>query len=262
MVRQAGYPIITPPLEEAMTPFVLPGPEAQKGVHYRKIQRAWSNLICGASPEYRHWVEERVKTVGLPWSKIQPRDSSTQQYEVQETLEVEKLKVSLDKTKAERAHWKRKLEEALEEIHHEKHLNVEITKKAQVEHDVRLRIGSCLKAADKEMCARRAERDQVAIEKERLEKTLLDSQRREDKQREQFRQLQEKMHLLEEELARANLSKEHLKEQGCKSLLELVRTRTRVEEDEAQLKETIQGLREAVEGWKRRCQDIADSTQE
>ncbi|RDY14744.1 hypothetical protein CR513_00148, partial [Mucuna pruriens] len=112
------------------------------------------------------------------------------------------------------------------------------------------------------MCARRAERDQVAIEKERLEKTLLDSQRREDEQREQFRQLQEKMHLLEEELARANLSKEHLKEQGCKSLLELVRTRTRAEEDEAQLKEAIRGLREAVEGWRHRCQDIANNAEE
>ncbi|RDY03268.1 hypothetical protein CR513_13169, partial [Mucuna pruriens] len=172
-VRQAGYPIITPPPKEALTPFVLPSPEALKGVHYRKIRRAWSNLIkngtteklqsCGASPEYRQWVEERVKT---------------------ETLEVERLKVSLDKTKAERAHWKRKLEEALEEIHKEKHLNVEITKKARAEHDARFRIGSCLKAADKEMCAKRAERDQVTIEKERLERTLLDSQRREDEHRE------------------------------------------------------------------------------
>ncbi|RDY10770.1 hypothetical protein CR513_04662, partial [Mucuna pruriens] len=70
------------------------------------------------------------------------------------------------------------------------------------------------------------------------------------------------MHLLEEELARANLSKEVLKEQGHKSLLELVRTRAKAEEDEAQLKETIRGLREAMEGWKRGCQDIADSTEE
>ncbi|RDY06353.1 hypothetical protein CR513_09672, partial [Mucuna pruriens] len=240
MVLQVGYPTITLPPEEALTPF--------KGVHHRKIWRAWNNPIkkgtteklrsCGAFLEYRHWVEEQVKTVRLPWNKIQPRDSSTQPYEVQETLEVERLKRSLDKTKAERAHWKRKLEEVLEEIHHEKHLNVEITKKARAEHDARSRIGSCLKAADKEMCARRAERDQVAIEKERLEKTLLDSQRRKDEQREQFRQLQEKMHLLEEELTRANLSKEHLKEQGHKSLLELVKSKDR------------------------RCQDIADSAQE
>ncbi|RDY10964.1 hypothetical protein CR513_04427, partial [Mucuna pruriens] len=237
-VRQAGYPIIVPPPEEAMTPFVLRGPEVREGSPPSK------NSACGASPEYRQWVAEHVKTVRLPWNKIQPRDSSTQQYEVQETLEVERLK------------------EALEEIHQEKHLNNEITKKARVEHDARLRIGSCLKAADKEMCARRAERDQVTIEKERLERALLDSQRREDEQREQFCQLQEKMRLLEEELARANLSKELLKEQGRKSLLELVRTHTKAEEDEAQLKDTIWGLNQVAEGWKRRCQDIADSTKE
>ncbi|RDY13952.1 hypothetical protein CR513_01043, partial [Mucuna pruriens] len=184
-VQQAGYPIITLPTEEALTPFVLPGPEALKGVHYQKIRRAWSSPTkngvieklrsCGASPEYRQWVEERVRT---------PRDSSPQQYEVPETLEVKRLKVSLDKTKAERAHWKRKLEEALDEIYHEKHVNDEITKKARVERETRLRIGSCLKAADKEMCTRRAKRDQVTIQKERLKEALLDSQRREDEQRE------------------------------------------------------------------------------
>ncbi|RDY06272.1 hypothetical protein CR513_09755, partial [Mucuna pruriens] len=136
-VRQARYPIITSPLEEVMTPFVLPGPEAQKGVHYRKIRQ---------------------------------------------TLEVEKLKATLDQTRAEKAHWKRKLEEALDEVYHEKHVNDEITKKARVEHEARLEIGSCLKAVDKEMCARRAECDQMAIEKEQLEKTLLDSRRREEEQ--------------------------------------------------------------------------------
>ncbi|RDX98886.1 hypothetical protein CR513_18139, partial [Mucuna pruriens] len=141
-----------------MTPFVLLGPEAQKGGTAEKLRS------CGASPEYKHWVEER--------------------YEIQETLEVEKLKVTLDQTKAEKAHWKRKLEEALDEVYHEKHVNDEITKKARVEHEARLRVSSCLRAADQEMCTRRAERDQVAIEKEQLEKTLLDSRRREKEQRE------------------------------------------------------------------------------
>ncbi|RDX92565.1 hypothetical protein CR513_25291, partial [Mucuna pruriens] len=173
---------------------------------------------CGASPEYRQWVEERVKALRLYWDKIQPRDPNAQPYEVQETLEVERLRRSLDKTTAERAHWKRKLEKALEEIHHEKHLNDEITKKARVEHEARLRIGSCLRAADQEMCARRAERDQVTKDKEQLERALLEGQRREAEQREQLRHLQERMRLLEEELARAHLSKEFLKEQGHKTL--------------------------------------------
>ncbi|RDX71529.1 hypothetical protein CR513_49111, partial [Mucuna pruriens] len=224
-VRQAGYPIIVPPSEKALTPFALLGPEAWEGIHYRKIRRAWINPTkrgtseklrsCGASAEYRQWVEKRVKDLKLPWDKVQPHDPDTQPYEVQETLEVERLKRSLDQTRAERAHWKRKLEEALDEIYHEKHLNEEISKKARTEHDARLRIGSCLRAADQEMCARRAERNQ-----------------------------------------------ELLREQERKALLEAVRARTKAEEDEAQLKETIQELKQAAEGWKRRCQDIADSAEE
>ncbi|RDY13372.1 hypothetical protein CR513_01719, partial [Mucuna pruriens] len=155
--------------EEVMTPFVLYGSEAHKGVHYRKIRHAWSNTIkkgavgrlrsCGASPSYRHWLEDRVKSVGLPWGKILPQDSDAQKYEVQETLKVGKLKATLEQAKAERADLKRKLEEALEEVRREKQLNVEITKKARVERETRLKVGSCLRAADKEICARRVERD-------------------------------------------------------------------------------------------------------
>ncbi|RDY13377.1 hypothetical protein CR513_01725, partial [Mucuna pruriens] len=70
------------------------------------------------------------------------------------------------------------------------------------------------------------------------------------------------MRLLEEELARANLSKECLADQRHKSILELVKTRTKAEEDEAQLRETIRGLERTIEGWKRRCQDVVDSIQE
>ncbi|RDX87776.1 hypothetical protein CR513_30712, partial [Mucuna pruriens] len=111
------------------------------------------------------------------------------------------------------------------------------------------------------MCARRFERDQVAIEKEQMEKTLLNIKIREVEEREQFRQLQERMHLLEEELARANLSKECLIDQRRKSVLELVKART-AEEDEAQYQEIIWELERTVEGWKSRCQDMADRAKE
>ncbi|RDX99198.1 hypothetical protein CR513_17782, partial [Mucuna pruriens] len=222
VVRQVGYPMIRPPPEEVMTPFVLYGPEAHKGIHYRKIRHAWSNTIKREPP-------------GGFDGKILRRDSNAHKYEVQETLEVGKLKATLEQAKVERADLKRELEEAMEEVRREKQLNVEITKKAGVERETRLKVGSCLRAADKEMCARRVERDQVAIEKEQLEKTLLDIQIREEEQREQFRQLQEKMRLLKEELARANLSKECLVDQRRKTILELVKTRTKAEEDEAQL---------------------------
>ncbi|RDY07397.1 hypothetical protein CR513_08491, partial [Mucuna pruriens] len=192
--RQAGYPMIRPPPEEVMASFGATG-------------RLRS---CGASLGYRRWLEDRVKSVRLPLGRIPPQDSNTQKYEVQETFEIGKLKAILEQVKAKRTDLKQKLETAMEEVRCEKQLNVETTKRARVERETRLKVGSCLKATDKKMCARRVEREQVAIEKEQLEKTLLGIKIREEEQREQFRQLQEKMRLLEEELARANLSKECL----------------------------------------------------
>ncbi|RDX99213.1 hypothetical protein CR513_17760, partial [Mucuna pruriens] len=209
---------------------VLYAQEAHKGAHYRKIQQAWSNVVrkgaawrtrsCGISPSYRIWLQNRVKLVGLPWGRILPQEPEAQSYEVQETLEVGKLKVTLEQVEAERKDLKRRLKMAMEEVHRERQLNDETVKRAQVERETRLKVGSCLRVADKEMCARRVERDQVAIEKEQLEKTLLNIKIREVEQKEQFRQLQERMHLLEEELARANLSKECLIDQRHKSVLQ------------------------------------------
>ncbi|RDY11798.1 hypothetical protein CR513_03487, partial [Mucuna pruriens] len=44
-LRQAEYPMVLPPSEEAITPFVIHSLGAQHGVHLRKIQRAWKNII-------------------------------------------------------------------------------------------------------------------------------------------------------------------------------------------------------------------------
>ncbi|RDX66262.1 hypothetical protein CR513_54989, partial [Mucuna pruriens] len=114
VVQQVGYPMIRPPPEEVMTPFMLYGPKAHKGIHYRSntikkgaVGKLWS---CGASLGYRRWLEDRVKSVGLPWGKIPPRDSDAHKYEVQKTLEVGKLKATLEQAKAKRANLKRKLE--------------------------------------------------------------------------------------------------------------------------------------------------------
>ncbi|RDY14323.1 hypothetical protein CR513_00601, partial [Mucuna pruriens] len=59
--RQAGYPMVRAPLQEALTPILLEGSQAHKGEHHRKIRQAWTRVIrqgatwrtrsCGASPE-------------------------------------------------------------------------------------------------------------------------------------------------------------------------------------------------------------------
>ncbi|RDX87774.1 hypothetical protein CR513_30709, partial [Mucuna pruriens] len=132
VVQQAGYPMIRPPLEEVI-PVVLYGQEAHNGAHYRKIRHAWSNVRTrsyGISPSYRIWLENQVKLVRLPWGRILPQEPEAQAYEVQETLEVGKLKVTLEQVEAEGKDLKRRLETAMEEVHRERQLNNETAKRA------------------------------------------------------------------------------------------------------------------------------------
>ncbi|RDX83101.1 hypothetical protein CR513_36017, partial [Mucuna pruriens] len=75
------------------------------------------------------------------------------------------------------------------------------------------------------MCAKRVERDQATIEKEQLKEAMSTLKEREVERERQFLRLQEKMHLLEEELVRSKLSKEHLVDQRCESIFELVKAR-------------------------------------
>ncbi|RDY11728.1 hypothetical protein CR513_03557, partial [Mucuna pruriens] len=141
---------------------------------------------CGTSPSYRAWLENRVKLVGLPWGRIQHQDREAQSYEVQETLKIGELEGALEQMKAEQKDLKRRLETAMEEVHQERQLKDETTKRAQAERETRLKVGSFLRAEDKEMCSKRVERDQLAIEKEQLEEALLNAKMREAEQGEQF----------------------------------------------------------------------------
>ncbi|RDY02076.1 hypothetical protein CR513_14514, partial [Mucuna pruriens] len=100
------------------------------------------------------------------------------------------------------------------------------------------------------MFSKRIERDQLATKKEQLEEALLNVKMRGAEQEKQLHQLQERINLLEEELAKAKLSKEYLVDQRHEK------------EVEAQYQETIRGLKMTLEGWKRRCQDIADDAEE
>ncbi|RDX63817.1 hypothetical protein CR513_57697, partial [Mucuna pruriens] len=127
--QQVGFSMIRAPLEEVMIPFVLHGLEAHRGEYHRKIQHTWNNIIrkrvawrtkiCGISPSYRIWLENRVKL-----------DQEIQGYEVQETLKIRELENTLEQMKAEQGALKRMLETASEEICLLRQLNDEIKKRA------------------------------------------------------------------------------------------------------------------------------------
>ncbi|RDY02245.1 hypothetical protein CR513_14324, partial [Mucuna pruriens] len=237
--RQARYPIIRAPLEETIMPFVIHGSEAHKGEHHRKIRHAWKNETksYGASPSYREWLKGRTKLVGLPCGEVQYQNQKAQTYEVQETLRVGELEETLEQMKTEQG-----LEAALEEVRLEKQLKDKTNKRARAKKETRLKVGSFLRATDQEMCSRRAERNQIAIEKEQLKEALLNLKTRETKWEKHVHGLQEKVRLLEE-LARAKLSKEYLEDQRRQSLFELVKARGKSDEAELQSQATIQELK-------------------
>ncbi|RDX92023.1 hypothetical protein CR513_25912, partial [Mucuna pruriens] len=251
--QQAGYPMVRAPLQEALTPFVLEGSQAHKGEHHKKIQHAWTNIIrkgvawrtrsCGVSPSYKTWLEQRVHLVGLPWGSIQHQAQETQAYEVHETLRVEELEGTLEQMKTEQGMLKRKLETALEESRQERRLSDDFSKKARGEKESRLRIGRFLKA--------------VTAEREQLKEAVVALKSREAEQEDELRGLRERVLLLEEELMAAKLFKEHLQNQRRYNLLALVKACGKADEAESQLEE----LKETLESWKQRCQDIADEVE-
>ncbi|RDX66859.1 hypothetical protein CR513_54326, partial [Mucuna pruriens] len=234
-IIQAGYPAIKVPSVEAMTSFVIQGPEAHSGESHRKIRHAWKNA-----------------RVGLPQGESQHRDKEVHIYEVHETLRVRELEENLAQKEAKQNSLKRKLEEVVtalasaeQEVSRERQLSDQVSKRARVEEKDRIKIGSCLKAADQEMCLQRAQRD-------RLKEALSAIKEREAEREAQLLRLQEKTHPLEEELTRAKLSKEYLIYQRRESIFELIKARTKVEEAEAHFQATIQELRSTLETWKER----------
>ncbi|RDY14349.1 hypothetical protein CR513_00597, partial [Mucuna pruriens] len=150
-------------------------------------------------------------------------------YEIQETLKIEALEGTLEQMKTERGMLKRKMETTLEEARQERRLSNEFSKKARAEKESRLKISRCIKAADQEMCNRRAE----PVEKEQLEETVAALRSKEAKRENKVRRLRERVVLLEEELKAARLSKEHLQNQRRSNLLALVEARGKTDEAES-----------------------------
>ncbi|RDY09937.1 hypothetical protein CR513_05626, partial [Mucuna pruriens] len=70
------YPMVLPPSEEAVTPFVIHGLGIRQGEHLKKIRQAWKKVVkkgpewglrsCGASSSYKSWLESIFLTFGNP----------------------------------------------------------------------------------------------------------------------------------------------------------------------------------------------------
>ncbi|RDY00991.1 hypothetical protein CR513_15747, partial [Mucuna pruriens] len=87
-------------------------------------------------------------------------------------------------------------------------------------------------------------------ENEKLKEGILDSRTKEAKLRSQLYLFQEKMNLLEEEVARDRLYKENLEVQRRQDLVELVEERMRAANLEQQAQATIEELKTKVGSWK------------
>ncbi|RDX63195.1 hypothetical protein CR513_58402, partial [Mucuna pruriens] len=98
-LRQNGYPIMTPPTEQLITPLEL---------HGQSMQDA-KPKSSGATTSYKEWLKPRIKCNGLPFKKIQ-QDSRTRLIpEIPDPLVVRELEEMLRNAEAERKALKRKL---------------------------------------------------------------------------------------------------------------------------------------------------------
>ncbi|RDY08032.1 hypothetical protein CR513_07788, partial [Mucuna pruriens] len=272
--RQAGYPVIKVPPKEDLSPFVIHGLKTQDGELHKKIRQAWRSVIkkgkeygsrsCGASIDYKNWLTSQAKKSESP----QHRDREVQTYEAQETIRVRELEEDLAQKEVERKSLKRRLEETAtalasvkQEIYRERQLSDQAKERARVEEKNKLKIGSCLRAADQEMCFRRLQRNQATLEKEQLKEALSALKGRETEREAQLLLFQEKTCQLEKELTKARSTKEQLINQRQRSVLELTKVRAKAESDEAYYQATIKELRSTSEMWKRRCQDVADEAE-
>ncbi|RDX95746.1 hypothetical protein CR513_21689, partial [Mucuna pruriens] len=84
------------------------------------------------------------------------------------------------------------------------------------------------RTAAREKCLRELERDQALLEKEELIAALADARLKEDDARDHLHQLQERITLLEEDVAKGKLHNKHLEKQRRQGLVELTDERRKV----------------------------------
>ncbi|RDY13607.1 hypothetical protein CR513_01446, partial [Mucuna pruriens] len=170
----------------------IPHDQGPSGRNHDSFHDTWAGgPQWRASPEDQTHLEEHCKKRRL---------------ELEETLAQMESKQRSLKKRLKEASMALASEE--KEVSRGQQLSERTSKKAHAKEEDRLRIGNCLRAVNQEMCFRRAECNQVMVEKEQLKEALLNLKARETRRR----------------IARAKLSKEHLEGQRRQGLIELVKT--------------------------------------
>ncbi|RDX97833.1 hypothetical protein CR513_19351, partial [Mucuna pruriens] len=113
-LRQLGYPITHPPMEELVTLFV---------VHGLRLQNvAWGNVIkkgqelgprsYGTSASYKNWLILQVEQIKLPFDNTLLSTEKAPILDTPKNEEVEELKETMGRPEEEKKDLERKLEEA------------------------------------------------------------------------------------------------------------------------------------------------------
>lgn len=191
-LRQLGYPMMGPPAEDEIIPFVLYTMDTEHTETIRKVHRAWDKVFrkgkelgarsCGARDSYRRWVKDRALEVKLPFQIVSPQVEETPMPIPMDTEEMEEMKTKLAQTEEEKKELKAKLNEicqayeALQLGNTEKEHSLEkANKRARTEQEYMLKTKDCLRAANKELGLRRQERDKAMVENQHLKELLANS---------------------------------------------------------------------------------------
>ncbi|RDX89118.1 hypothetical protein CR513_29198, partial [Mucuna pruriens] len=133
-LRQAGYPMVLPLSEEAVTPFIFHDLGAQEGEYLRKIHQAWKKVIkkgpewglrsYGASSGYKSWLWCRLETTFLTFNdprerefEVIAREKGLRELEREQTLlEKEELTTTLEDARSREGNAKDQIRQLREQI--------------------------------------------------------------------------------------------------------------------------------------------------
>ncbi|RDX66183.1 hypothetical protein CR513_55078, partial [Mucuna pruriens] len=184
--RQAGYPMVLPPSDEALTTFIIHDLGIQNMEYLKRIRQAWKSVVRKGP--------ERGLVVAKPHLTTNPRlnadkESGLGQVRLGEPSKWKLVCTRMPKEDTERAHREEE---------------------------------SWSQAITQEMYFREIEREQALAEKQELKTALAKSRRREAKAKDQLSQLWERARILKAKSAKNRLQREHLESQRQQRMVELI----------------------------------------
>lgn len=186
-LRQFAYPMIGPPPKESYTPFTA---EPTDFAMLKRIHRAWDEVVyigkelgprsCGEGRGYKKWVQDRVALIKLPF-QMPSNLGEAASIDPTENLEVKEIKLKLAKVEAEKSSLEDELIDvrsdykALQFENGEMARSMEQThKRGRIENKYLCRTKVCLRAANKELGLRNAEKNKVVRENQQLKAAQLE----------------------------------------------------------------------------------------